>query len=284
MKMVASLRERLDSIEDLPTVPHTMQQVLSELDSISASAATLQSIIEQDPAITAKILKMANSPFYGTVVDISNVGRAMVTMGFDEVRNVVIGISLAGVFCDDLGFDEFQTADLWLHSIGVATAARHIAEEAGGLDPDDLFTAGMLHDLGRLLYCIYFKEEVNEILAEKKNSGCTLLEAEERIGLNHAEIGAYLARRWDLSDFLFNVIRFHHNYRAAGEYEKAAAAIFLADGMAKSLKIGWSGLDGPEKIVIPKALGFSNDKAKSIALKIKDERTKIIDGWGMIIS
>ncbi len=282
--MAANLRERLDSIEDLPTVPHTMQQVLSELDSISASAATLQKIIEQDPAITAKILKLANSPYYGTVVDISNVGRAMVTMGFDEVKNVVIGISLAGVFCDDLGFDEFQAADLWLHSIGVATAARHIAETCGGLDPDDLFTAGMLHDLGRLLACVYFKDEVGEVLKEKKDSGCTLLEAEKKTGLEHAEIGAYLARRWDLSDFLFNVIRYHHDHHAAGEYEKAAAAIFLADAMAKSLKIGWSGLDGQERIVIPKSLGLTNDQAKAIALKLKDERTKIIDGWGMIIS
>jgi len=282
--MDSAILKRLEAIEDLPTIPHTMQQVLSEIDSISASAQTMQHIIEQDPVITAKILKMANSPFYGTVVDISNVGRAMVTMGFDEVKNVVIGLSLAGVFCEELDFDEFDTSDLWLHAIGVATGARMIAEEVSGLDPDDMFTAGMLHDLGRLLYCIYFKEELTATLADRKENDTTLIEAEERHGINHAEIGAALTRRWDLSELLENVIRFHHNPQEAGDYVKQASVIFFADAVAKNLKIGWSGLDDNSKIIIPKALGLDSDKAKAIAMKLKEEREKIINGWGSIIA
>jgi len=158
---------------------------------------------------SSKILKIANSPFYGTMTEISNVGRAVVTLGFDEVRSIVIGLSLTGIFSEDLGFDEFDATDLYLHSIGVATAAKMIAEEVDGLEPEDLFTAGMLHDLGRILFCIYFPTELKDILASVTETGMPLTEAEQRYGLTHSDIGAYLAIRWKLSDFLINVIRFH---------------------------------------------------------------------------
>ncbi len=282
--MSFDIGERLDQVDDLPTVPHTMQRVLSEIDAVTSSVKSLQAIIEQDPVITAKILKISNSVFYSPVNEITNVGRAIVTLGFLEIRDLVISFSLTGIFCDDLGFAEFTSRDLWLHSIGVATAARLIAGRIPGLDPDDLFTAGMLHDLGRLLYCIYFKQEMQQVLAEAKTSGVTLNESEEHFGLTHGDIGAYLAMRWQLSDMLVDVIRCHHKPNEAGEYAKAAAVVNLADSLAKHLQIGWSGLGETNKVVIPKVLGLSVDAAKEIFQKLQTEKEKIIGSWGEIIS
>lgn len=278
------LAERLDAIEDLPTIPHTMQMVLSEIESISSSAESLQVIIGQDPVLTAKIIKMANSVFYSPLQEISSVGRAIVNMGFNDVRDVVIGLSLAGLFCDDLGFDEFNSTDLWIHSIGVGITAKKIASKVNGLDPDDMFTAGMLHDLGRLVYCLYFKDELHEVLAATASSDISLDKAEDDYGLTHADIGAYLANRWTLGEMLINVIKYHHKPQEAGDYVQAASVVFLADALAKKLGFGWTGIGESNKIIVPHALGLDGDTVREIARQMTDEKEKIVEGWGKVIS
>ena len=279
---MASLVERLNAIEGLPTIPHTMQQVLTSLSSASSTAATLENIIKEDPVLTAQVLKLANSPVYGGRVEISSLSRAIVTLGLDEVRNVVIGLSLSGMFCDDLGFDEFKAEELWLHSIGVATCAKMIADQVDDLDGDELFTAGMLHDIGRLLYCLYFPEELRDVLRSREDT-TTLFAAEERYGITHAEIGAYLSYRWKLGDFILHVIRYHHHPRSAGSYAKAAAAINLADTIALQLEIGWKGLSGPPKIMVPTVLGLDGAQVKEIGLKMKEDKEKILASWAGVL-
>ncbi|MEN8257911.1 MAG: HDOD domain-containing protein [Thermodesulfobacteriota bacterium] len=282
--MPPSLVERLDAIEDLPTIPHTMQAVLSSLDSVSASADKLEDIIKEDPVLTAKVLKIANSAAYGGGTEISSLSRAIVAIGFDEVRNIVVGLSLSGIFCDDLGFEEFDAVDIWLHSIGVATCAKMIAQEVDGLDPDEMFTVGMLHDIGRVLFCLYFPDELRDILGSVESDGISLAEAEEQYGLTHTEIGAYLAFRWKLGNFMVHVIRYHHHPRKAGEYVQAAAAINLADAISIQLQIGWKGMGPSPKVMVPKALGLDGDKIKMIAKKLQSEKEEIMSGWSSVIN
>ncbi|MBU0676107.1 MAG: HDOD domain-containing protein [Proteobacteria bacterium] len=278
-----SLAQRLDAIEDLPTIPHTMQAVLSSLDSVSTSASRLEDIIKEDPSLTAKVLKIANSSYYGASQGISSLSRAIVTVGFEEVRSIVVGLSLSGIFCDDLGFEEFDAVDIWLHSIGVATCAKMIAKEVPDLDPDEMFTVGMLHDLGRILFCLYFAEELREVLNCMNSEGVSLAEAEEKCGLGHSDIGAHLAQRWQLSPMIVKVIRYHHNYNRAGEFTKAAAAINLADSLSILIKVGWAGLGPPQKTLIPKILGLDNTKVKKIAQKLQDQREELVSGWSNLI-
>lgn len=281
--MSDSVIRRLNAIENLPTIPHTMQQILSQIDELSSSVSTLQAIIEHDPAITSMLLRVANSTFYSPQEEISSVGRAIVMMGFREIRNRVISYSLMGFFSDDLGFDEFKPIDLWLHSIGVAVAAKKIAQKVNGVDPDEMFTAGMLHDIGRLVYCLYLKEELWEVLAVVRTSGCSLDEAEDQVGLTHAEIGGYLATRWKLSKLLVDVIQYHHQPLKAEENIKAASVVFLADALALRAGIGWVGIGVKDKILIPKVLGLDVESVREIAMQLKAEREKIVAGWGNVV-
>ncbi len=278
------ISNRLDNVSDLPTIPHSMQQVLLNLDSIAGSAESLEKIIREDPVLTAKLLKMENSAAYGAVMEISSVQKAIVTLGFEEVRSLVIGLSLTGSFSNDLGFQEFKANDLWLHAIGVATAARLIAKYTGDLDQDELFTAGMLHDLGRLLFCLYFPDELNEILTMAEREDLPMPVAEEKFGLSHTEIGTYLAIKWKLSDFLISMIRYHHQPRSAGEHAKAAAALQLADSLAIRLKIGWAGLGLLQPVAIPKILGIDNEQAKEIVQLLRKEKEVIVSSWGSVIN
>lgn len=278
-----SVIRRLNAVEDLPTIPHTMQQVLSQIDELSTSVSTLQTIIEQDPAITSMLLRTANSTFYSPREEVSSVGRAIVMMGFREIRNRVISYSLMGLFSDDLGFDEFKPVDLWLHSIGVAVAAKKIAQKVPGLDPDEVFTAGMLHDIGRLIYCLYLKNELRDVLTIARDSHCSLNAAEEKVGLTHGEIGCYIAMRWKLSALLVDVIQNHHKPQNATVSPKAASAVFLADSLAILVGIGWSGIGEKCKILVPKNLGLDAESVKGIARQLRDEKEKIVAGWGNVI-
>jgi putative nucleotidyltransferase with HDIG domain len=263
-------------------MPHTLNSVLEGLDSISSSAQTMEKIIRDDPVLTAKMLRIANSPYYGLRREVSSIARAVVILGFVEVRRIVIGLSLTGIFSNDLGFDEFDTKSIWLHSIGVAKVSNMLAEDIDALDADELFTAGMIHDLGRFLLCLYFSSELREILELRKKKQISLFDAEEQYGLAHTELGAYLAKRWSLSEMLMDVIRYHHRPNSAGPNTLAASVVFLADEICQKIKFGWHIEGEPNKVVVPKSLGLSLDTVKKAALYLKKEKESIEASWGPI--
>ena len=279
-----SLIQRLDNIYDLPSMPHTLNSVLGGLDSISSSAQTMEKIIRDDPVLTAKMLRIANSPYYGLRREVSSIARAVVILGFEEVRSIAIGLSFTGIFSNDLGFEEFDTKSIWLHSIGVAKISKMLAEDISGLEADELFTAGMVHDLGRFLLCLYFSSELREILELRRQEELSLYDAEEQYGLTHSEVGAYLAKRWNLSEMLKDVIRYHHCPNSAGPNTLAASVVFLADEICQKMKFGWHLEGEPDKVIVPKSLGFDRDTVKKAALYLKTERESIEASWGAIFS
>ncbi len=272
----------LDNIHDLPSMPHTLSSVLEGLDSMSSSAQTMEKIIRDDPVLTAKILRIANSPYYCLRQEVSSIARAIVVLGFEEVRRIVIGLSLTGIFSNDLGFDEFDTKSIWLHSIGVAKVSKMLAEDIDGLEADELFTAGMVHDLGRFLLCLYFSSELKEILELRRKEQLSLFDAEEQYGLTHTEVGAYLAKRWNLSEMLMDVIRYHHHPTSAGPNTLAASVVFLADEICQKMKFGWSLEGEPDRVIVPKSLGVNLDIVKKAALYLKKEKECIEASWGAI--
>jgi len=277
-----SIIQCLDNIHDLPSMPHTLNSVLEGLGSISSSAQTMEKIIRDDPVLTAKMLRIANSPYYGLRREVSSIARAVVILGFEEVRRIVIGLSLTGIFSNDLGFDEFDTKSIWLHSIGVAEVSNMLAKDIDALDADELFTAGMIHDLGRFLLCLYFSSELREILELRRKKQISLFDAEEQYGLTHTEVGAYLAKRWSLSEMLMDVIRYHHRPNSAGPNTLAASVVFLADEICQKIKFGWHIEGEPNKVVVPKSLGLSLDTVKKAALYLKKEKESIEARWGPI--
>jgi len=280
--MQVSLVERLNSIRDLPSIPNTLNKVLNELARDSSTADTIETIIKEDPLLTAKLLKVANSPYYGMPGKISSIARAIVIMGFAEVRNLVVGLSLTTMVTGDLGFEEFKTKDLWLHCVAVATAAQKLAQHIPGIDPEEIFTLGIMHDIGRFLQCLYFPNEMRELL--RANNGIkNLYAAEEKAGMPHTEIGAYLAHRWQLSELFVEAIRYHHRPQGAGPYMPQAAVLFLADQLCKKLQIGWHGEDRDNRLLIPKILALPQD-IKNIANYMKEQKDEIEKAWDEVLS
>ncbi len=281
--MTISLTKRLAQLDDFPSLPQSLHQVLSELEDDGATASSLESIIGEDPMLTARILRVANSAAYGSAKEISSVARAVTVLGFNEVRNLVVALSLSGSFSCDLTVDEFNIRQLWLHLVATARVAQLLAQQIPTLKPDEMFTAGLIHDLGRVLSCLYLQEEMRQIIETSRNEGLSMLESERRSGLSHAEVGTFLATKWGFSDLLASVVRYHHAPAGAGNHEQAAALVFLADGITKKLGLGWDLAVENDKLLVPRCLGLSREAVKAAAKRLHEEKEDLVTRWSQIL-
>ncbi|RKY63243.1 MAG: HD family phosphohydrolase [Candidatus Latescibacterota bacterium] len=234
------IRRITRSIINLPTLPTVVAKMLEMLDNPKTSAAQLSRLISGDQVLTAKVLRLANSAFYAFPQPISTVNLAVVVLGFDVVKNLVIGISVIESFSKEAdGY--FDVMRFWEHSIGCGVAARMLARMYGYQVSGEAFTAGLLHDIGKLVMREHLKVEFLEVLG-KVQQGKTFLEAEEELlGVTHAEIGNWLAERWNFPVVLQEAILCHHRPGEARKEPMLAAIVHFADVICKHAEVGFSG-------------------------------------------
>lgn len=252
----------LSSIRNLPAVPVIMMEVNRLLDNSMTSARDLGQIISKDQGLTTKILAIANSPLYGLPRKVSTIEFAIVVLGFDQIKNIVIALSIIEAF-NHKSKDDWQRKKFWIHSVTTASVARKISNTLGlGKVGGEIFTAGLLHDLGISVIHLYFIKEFQKIVNLVQTEGYSYLKAEtEVLGINHQDICRYLAHKWNLPDSLVEVISYHHTPSEAENNKELAAIVHLADFMTQKFSIGdylWD-----ETIELdPKTgeiLGFAND-------------------------
>jgi len=172
----------------------------------------LRDVIEKDQAITAKILKLVNSSFYGFRTKIVDISQALVILGFATVRNAMASVAVIDIFRMKQRYDDFDIRDLWKHSIAVAIVSRYIAEKSRRASPHDCFVAGLLHDIGKLIMEEHFRDFFNQVLKLQKEKNLSFVEAENRVlPVNHALIGGYLVRKWNFPGHLIEAIERHHD-------------------------------------------------------------------------
>jgi putative nucleotidyltransferase with HDIG domain len=184
------------------------------LKDYNTSINTLADRIEKDQAITAKILKLVNSSFYGFRSKIGNIRHAVSLLGFNTVRNAVVSVALIDSFSSKSGSSGFDFTDFWSHSVAVAITSKYLAEKTRLHTPDDCFIGGLLHDIGIVVIAQYFRKSSEHIWAAMQNQNLSFHEAEKAEGaFDHAEIGGYLAQKWHLPPDLIEVIRCHHHVK-----------------------------------------------------------------------
>jgi putative nucleotidyltransferase with HDIG domain len=239
------LKRITQSIIGLPTLPTVITQLISLVDNPKTSARNVSQLISTDQALTAKILKLANSAFYGFPREIATVDLAVVVLGFETVKNLCLSVSVlerfSGVDANG-GADEFDRQKFWEHSIACGVGARLLAGKLRYRVPGEAFAAGILHDIGRLILSQYFPVEFAEVLQLMRAEDIYIGHAEERVlGVTHAEVGSWLAERWNLPDQLEQTIAMHHTPgRVAGPAE-LPSLIHLADFLCRRERIGDGG-------------------------------------------
>lgn len=192
-------------------MPMVMQKLLSVVGSDRTSAKDVADVLSTDQVLAGKVLKLVNSSFYGFSNKISTISRAVVILGFSEVRNLALGLSSYEAlkkYKDTVDWGEF-----WGHALSCAAGAQALASRNNYPVAEEAFVAGLLHDIGHFVICITFPKEYSKLLAEA--DGDLLRREKEVLGMSHVEVGKELLEHWKLPEHLCRVARFHHNPKMA---------------------------------------------------------------------
>lgn len=243
------IQKRLKEIEklDLPTLPSIYYQVEDLIQSGHATVHSLSDIVCADPSITAKILMIVNSSSYGIRQEITTLQRAINILGFNELSSLVLSSTVVKMFKPSEG-THFSSAKFWEHSIAVAVASRVIARNLNkkfNLKTQEAFTAGLLHDIGKLIEKEFYPGQFAKALAHCRNFKTTLAKAEDQIfGFNHQHIGHALVLDWHLPAIYHSAIGFHHQPEIVDSkhpHYPVIATVHLANAFAKADLLGSGG-------------------------------------------
>ncbi|MEW5803934.1 MAG: HDOD domain-containing protein [bacterium] len=230
--------EAIAKIEDIPTLPTTLAEVLRTTSSENGSVKELSQIIYSDQSLTTKILKMANSSFYGFVHQIRSVDRAIVILGFDEVRAIAIAVSIFDSVYLRKGGVYYSRIRSWNHSLLCALGTRLLAGIFGkskNLGPE-LFVGGLIHDIGKVFMDRYFPESFVKVLELVEETSLTMESAEREVfGFDHALLAGALLRKWKFPEQLTDIVMYHHHPELARANKGRIALICMADLMCHQL-------------------------------------------------
>lgn len=264
----ADLRRRIEKMGELPTLPDVVHKIVSISARADTSAEDLERIIEKDQVLAAKVLRLANSPFYGFPTRIASVSHAVVVLGL----NVVKGLTLCAT-----AFDLMKAAgmdQLWRHSLSVAIMAHILAARAGLKNQDEVFVAGLLHDIGKVVLYVKFPDLAPQIEQAALEHGMAMRDAEQEVlGLTHAEVSGWLAGAWHLPASLKDPLMFHHRPALALEARCQTALVHVADILAIAMGCGASG-DDPVPPLCPQAwtlVGLEEDGLAACLAKADEE-------------
>jgi len=264
----------LKSINNLPAFPATIHRVSEVIRDPDFSMVDLANIIKYDQSITANILRMCNSPYFGIRYNIGTLREAAVYLGRKNILYVVYAAGTSRFYKKVKGYYQGATK-LWEHSVGVALMSQILAKKVYDHEDPQIFTAGLLHDIGKIVLGEFVYESFQEIMDLVSNQGYAFLEAEEEvIGINHAELGGEMASLWNFPEEIRDAITYHHRPDLMGEGDNSIPwLIYLADQACMMMGIG-GGVDGLAyrglKEVISKFQLRQRDLEESIVLLLRD--------------
>ena len=232
------------SLNRLPAFPATVHKVTSLINNPDSSLSELVDVIRLDQAITANILRMCNSAYFGLRHKVDNVHDAIMYLGKQNVVRAVMAAGTSRFFKDTPGY-EAEAKDLWEHAVGTALMSQILAKKILKREDQQLFTAALLHDIGKIILGEFVSEKYHEIKSGMSLRPCSFLEAEEDVlGMNHAEIGGVITAAWHFPQDIQHAIAYHHRPdRHPTTSNPMPWLIHLADQACLIMGIGW-GTDG----------------------------------------
>ncbi|HOO38243.1 MAG TPA: HDOD domain-containing protein [Deltaproteobacteria bacterium] len=246
MSKAQQLKAITKRIQTLPSLPQVVQELTKMVESPDVTAKEMGRLISSDQVLSAKVLKLVNSPFYGFPGRISSISHAIILLGFNVIKGVVLSASVFDLM-------EKSMVGLWEHSLGAAVVSGTISRSLGLSEPEEISTGALLHDIGKVLVRVSLNEDYEKITFLVDSKGCSFREAEQEVlGVDHGEIGSWLAEEWGLPERLSIPITFHHEPENAPKLQDRVAIVHIADSIVRAFGVG-SGGDGWVGQISPQA-------------------------------
>ncbi|MCL2670154.1 MAG: HDOD domain-containing protein [Syntrophaceae bacterium] len=228
-------QQKIENINALPAAPGTFKKISQVIGKPGLTLDEISRFVIGDPALTSKILKMVNSAAYGFPGRISSVSHAIMLLGLNVVKGLLLGVSVFEIMQKNMG-------GLWTHSLAVAAVSRAIAQKKGIKDPEEVSIAGLLHDLGKVIFLLEYQPLYEEAMTLAASRKIMIAEAELTcFQETHATIGAWLAKKWHFPLSLAEVIGCHHKPGAASQAPMETAIVHFADILVRARGVGYAG-------------------------------------------
>ncbi len=235
--LTTEYKGQLLAVKDLPTLPSVLDEVTKLVEDPNSSSEQIAKVISYDQVLSAKVLKMVNSPIYGFPGRISSIQHALVLLGFNVIRGVIISTSVFDAMAQSM-------VGLWEHSVGCAMACTEIAKAAQLKDPEEYAVCGLLHDLGKVVSAVQLPEAKKSIDWEVETKDLTYIEAEKEIfGFGHDRINLWLANHWHLPVKIKEGIAHHHNPLRSEHYPAFPCVVHMGNFLVRLMEYGSGGDD-----------------------------------------
>lgn len=228
-----------NAVDRMPAFPKSVQKILELTRDVNCTPRDLVQVIDKDPVVTVKILKVVNSAYYSLPKQVTSISHAVVYLGFNTIKNLALSIAAIGMLPkqNDAGFDVDQYL---LHSLSTAGIAKLLANRLDDADPMDCFIGGLLHDFGKVVLAQFFPSEFKNALSQSLADGSSLhLALRATIGADHAVVGAMLVEKWRFAPALIDTIE--HQFETEGKKSDLLACVFTANQISKKLRFGDGG-------------------------------------------
>jgi putative nucleotidyltransferase with HDIG domain len=234
--------EIVGSFENLPVLSEIVRRAMEVLDDPDCSIRQLADIVGKDQSISARMIKIANSAFYGHPRQIKSIPDSIVLLGFKKIRSILITASAAKLMNAPIDGYMIGKGELWKHSFGVGFASGLIAKIAKTYDSDEALTAGVLHDIGKLVLGNFLKDSYDELLHLSKSQQINFTIAEKRLlGYNHAEVGAMMLEKWNFPQSVCDAVAYHHEPQGAEQKTQLIGILYLADNWVNDMNVEAAG-------------------------------------------
>jgi HD-like signal output (HDOD) protein len=268
-------RRRVSSVGGLPTLPRVAAEVLRLAHDPDSSLKDMAVVISRDPPLTGRLLKVANSAFYGLSQQVGSLSVALVLLGMKNITNIVTSISIFRTLRFGDGTGNFTRQGFWEHS-GACGKACDLFGKVTNLDlSGEGFVAGLIHDVGKIMLDAVFHNDFVRVLEKARSESISFAEAERRVlGTDHAQIGEWLAKTWHLPDTICRAIGVHHDAPCDPEKEPLGAAIQVSDAIVRMEGLGFAGFEPPptrEELATWPALAGRDFHWEEFADTVRDE-------------
>lgn len=260
----SEMLRKIQSIDNLPTLPHIALTVNRMLQDEESPMEQLVAVLEKDQSLVVKLLRLVNSSFFGFKSKVQSVRHAVTLLGFNTVQNAVITISVMDTLKLKHDLKGFEVDLFWQHAVHVAVLSKHLAAKTRAAPAEEVFTAGLLHDIGKVVLVNFFPEQLTAVLEKVQKEGVRFAVAEQGLEIaSHSQVGSVLAQRWMLPEPLVNTIKWHHSGIQRSAQSVPAAIVEISDTIVQ-IMAGAPGyalkLDGlADAIKVPLVAYFKSD-------------------------